>query len=75
MPEYFQIHRKITKLLDGSTRHRKKVIFERRPAVPICILEDPAYPLLPFLMKEFANGGRIKKNSFRGIAYRLQEWS
>ena len=35
-----------------------KIIVQGEPPVPICILRDPAYPLLPNIMKEFARGGK-----------------
>ena len=35
-----------------------KIIVQGEPPVPICILRDPAYPLLPYIMKQFASGGK-----------------
>ena len=52
------------KIRDKSIPKCEKVIVDGRPAVPICILGDPAYPLLPFLMKEFAHGGKSEKEQF-----------
>ena len=46
-----------------------RVIVEKKPSVPICLLGDPAYRLLPFIMKEFANRGRTPEEQFFG--YRL----
>ena len=46
-----------------------KVIVEDEDPVPICILWDPAYPLLPFLMKEFPVGGNTAAEQLFG--YRL----
>ena len=38
---------------DGTIPKYQRTIVEGEPAVPVCILGDLAYPLLPFLMKEF----------------------
>ena len=46
-----------------------KIIVEGEPPVPICILGDPTYPLLPYIMKEFASGGKNEEEQFFG--YRL----
>ena len=57
------------KFRDGTIPACEKVIVEGRPPVPLCILGDPAYPLLPFLMKEFASSGENEQEQFFG--YRL----
>ena len=45
------------------------MIVDGKDPVQICILGDPAYPLLPYVMKEFPNGGSTPKEQFFG--YRL----
>eukprot|EP00112_Aurelia_sp_Birch-Aquarium-sp1_P012815 Seg270.2 transcript_id=Seg270.2/GoldUCD/mRNA.D3Y31 product="Protein ALP1-like" protein_id=Seg270.2/GoldUCD/D3Y31 len=56
-------------LREGEIPRCMKVIVEDEDPVPICILGDPAYPLLPFLMKEFPGGGNTAAEQLFG--YRL----
>lgn len=44
-------------------------ILPDEPPVRVCILGDPAYPLMPYLMKEFSAGGRTPQEQYYG--YRL----
>ena len=44
-------------------------LLEDFPPVPVLILGDSAYPLLPYLMKEYANGGSTAREQYFG--YRL----
>ena len=47
-----------TKMLeDGTIPECFKVIVDGEDPVPVCILGDPAYPLLGYLTKEFPSGG------------------
>ena len=43
----------------------KKIVEDEDP-VPVCVLGDPACPLLPYLMKEFAGGGCTVQEQFFG---------
>ena len=46
---------------------REKVIVPSEDPFPICILGDSAYSRLPFLMKEYANGGKTPDKQFFGF--------
>ena len=45
----------------------KKVFVQNEPPVPVCILGEAVYPLLPFLMIKFANGGKNQSEQFCGL--------
>ena len=53
---------------NGTIPPCPKVIVEGETAVGICILGDPAYPLLPFLIKEYADGGITPHDKFFGYS-------
>lgn len=56
-------------LKEGVIPHCPAEIVEGDPAVPICVLGDPAYHIMPYLMKEFVRAGRSIDEQFFG--YRL----
>ena len=51
---------------DGTIPKCERIIAEGEPQLPVCILGDPTYPLLPFLMKEFSKGGKNSSEHFFG---------
>ena len=51
---------------DGTIPKCERITVEGEPAVPACILGDPAYPLLPLLMKEFSKQGKNSNGRFFG---------
>lgn len=58
-----------TMLRDGTIPPLYKQLTPDTEPVPVCVLGDPAYPLLPYLMKEFPGGGNTVQEQF--FAYRL----
>lgn len=58
-----------TMFKDGTIPPCPAQIVDDEPAVPVCLLRDPAYPLLPHVMKEFNGGGQNMNEQLFG--YRL----
>ena len=58
-----------TMFTESVVPDRSKIMVEGEPLVPICILGEPAYPLLSFIIKEFASSGKNEGEQFFG--YRL----
>ena len=58
-------------LKDGIIPSMPKVIVEDASPVPICILGDPAYPRLPFLMKEVPGRGNTVQKTVLWMALEL----
>ena len=44
-------------------------IVEGRDPVPVFLMDDPVYPLLPFLIKQFSAGRRNERENF--CSYKL----
>ena len=49
----------------GSIPSLPKVLVPDTDPVPICVLGDPAYPLLPYKMKEFPGRGSTSQEQFK----------
>ena len=49
---------------NGTIPKCERIIVKGGPTVPVCIFGDSAYPLLPFLMKEFSKGGKSSSERF-----------
>ena len=51
-------------LKDGTIPDWFNVIFDVENPLLVCVLGDPVYPLLGYLMKEFSSGGIAPEEEF-----------
>ena len=61
------VNSSVTKRLrKREIRKCEKVLVEGYPSIPICLIGDPAYPLLPFIMKNIQGGGKKQREKYFG---------
>ena len=54
-------------LKDGTIPACKRVLVPNQDAIPVFLLGDPAYPLMPYVMKDYSNSGSTALEQYFGL--------